>query len=282
MIQSQDRSYYIGCSDTSVVVGNWKTKTFEKWWLEKLGVNKNSFSNEATKAGNNYEHKILDSLEIEELEKDKQIIIDRLRANLDGNTDTCIYEVKTHNAEKEFKVSKQYWRQAQVEMYASGIHKLYIVAYGLIESDYNNYFNAGIIVMNLKALREYKFQEKFLYMLGKIKFEVAQDQDYMNRLCKGRVKLLGFEWNRMPAMGKCEGIINLVHYNLGCKPWYFDDVLYQEYFWKYAKKTEFYDEIRAMKSKYTDADKEKDDANSSKLIELAKLEADCVGDDRRK
>ena len=148
--------------------------------------------------------------------------------------------------------------------------------------DYNNYFNAGIIVMNLKALREYKFQEKFLYMLGKIKFEVAQDQDYMNRLCKGRVKLLGFEWNRMPAMGKREGTINLVHYNLGCKPWYFDDVLYQEYFWKYAKKTEFYDEIRALKSKYTDADKEKDDANSSKLIELAKLEADCVGDDRRK
>ena len=140
--------------------------------------------------------------------------------------------------------------------------------------DYNNYFNAGIIVMNLKALREYKFQEKFLYMLEKIKFEVAQDQDYMNRLCKGRVKLLGFEWNRMPAMGKREGTINLVHYNLGCKPWYFDDVLYQEYFWKYAKETEFYDEIRAMKSKYTDADKEKDDANSSKLIELAKLEAD--------
>lgn len=148
--------------------------------------------------------------------------------------------------------------------------------------DYNNYFNAGIIVMNLKALREYKFQEKFLYMLEKIKFEVAQDQDYMNRLCKGRVKLLGFEWNRMPAMGKREGTINLVHYNLGCKPWYFDDVLYQEYFWKYAKETEFYDEIRAMKSKYTDADKEKDDANSSKLIELAKLEAGCVGDDRRK
>ena len=148
--------------------------------------------------------------------------------------------------------------------------------------DYNNYFNAGIIVMNLKELREYKFQEKFLYMLEKIKFEVAQDQDYMNRLCKGRVKLLGFEWNRMPAMGKQEGALKLIHYNLGCKPWYFDDVLYQEYFWKYAKETEFYDEIRAMKSKYTDADKEKDDANSSKLIELAKLEADCVGDDRRK
>lgn len=147
-------------------------------------------------------------------------------------------------------------------------------------ADYNNYFNAGIIVMNLKALREYKFQDKFLYMLGKIKFEVAQDQDYMNRLCKGRVKLLGFEWNRMPAMGEQNGELKLIHYNLGCKPWYFDNVLYQEYFWKYAKETEFYDEIKEMGKDYTEADKEKDDANSSKLIELAKKEADCVGDDR--
>lgn len=141
MIQSQDRSGYIGASDTSMVVGNWKTKTFENWWLEKLGIHKNQISNEAIKAGNNYEHKILDALEIEGLEKDRQIIIDRLRVNLDGNTDTCIYEVKTHNAEKKFKVSKQYWRQAQVEMYASDIKDLYIVAYALQEDDYRNYFN---------------------------------------------------------------------------------------------------------------------------------------------
>ena len=141
MIQSQDRSYYIGASDTSMVVGNWKTKSFENWWLEKIGLRQNKLNNEAIKAGNNYEHKILETLEIEGLEKDKQIIIDRLRVNLDGNTSDCIYEVKTHNADKEFKVSKAYWRQAQVEMYASNIHKLYIVAYDLIEKDYKNYFN---------------------------------------------------------------------------------------------------------------------------------------------
>ena len=141
MIQSQDRSDYIGASDTSMVVGNWKTKSFENWWLEKLGIRKNELNNESIKAGNNYEHKILESLEIEDLEMDKQIIKDRLRVNLDGNTKTCIYEVKTHKEEKEFKVSKQYWRQAQVEMFASGIHQLVIVAYGLIENDYKNYFN---------------------------------------------------------------------------------------------------------------------------------------------
>lgn len=160
MIQSQDRSYYIGASDTSMVVGNWATKTFEKWWLEKLGFNKNDIKTEAMQTGTNYEHKILDALEIDGLEKDKQIIIDRLRVNLDGNTDTCIFEVKTHNIEKEFKVSKQYWRQAQVEMFASNIHKLYIVAYGLQEDDYKNFFNT-IDKDRIKLLQVY-YDEKFI------------------------------------------------------------------------------------------------------------------------
>lgn len=160
MIQSQDRSMYFGASDTSMIVGNWKTKTFEKWWLEKIGLHQNKLSNESIKAGNNYEHKILDALNIDNLKKDNQIIIDRLRVNLDGNTDNCIYEVKTHNAEKEFKVSKMYWRQAQVEMYASGIHKLYIVAYGLVDKDYNNYFNK--IDKDRIELIEIKYDEKFI------------------------------------------------------------------------------------------------------------------------
>lgn len=160
MIQNQDRSNYIGASDTSFVVGNWKTKSFENWWLEKIGLRRNSLNNEAIKAGNNYEHKILESLQIEGLEMDKQIIIDRLRVNLDGNTKTCIYEVKTHKADKEFKVSKAYWRQAQVEMYASNIHKLYIVSYDLIEQDYKNYFNE--IDKNRLKLHEIEYDENFI------------------------------------------------------------------------------------------------------------------------
>lgn len=160
MISSQDRSFYIGASDTSMVIGNWSTQTFESWWLEKLGLRKNNLKTEAMQAGNNYEHKILEALEISNLEMDKQVIIDRLRVNLDGNTDTCIYEVKTHNAGKEFKVSKQYWRQAQVEMYASKIHKLYIVAYALEESDYKNFFNK--IDKDRIQLIEVEYDEKFI------------------------------------------------------------------------------------------------------------------------
>ncbi len=160
MIQSQDRSGYIGASDSSMVVGNWDTKTFEKWWLEKLGLHKNTLNTESIKAGNNYEHKILEALELDGLEMDKQIIIDRLRVNLDGNTDTCIYEVKTHKADKEFKVSKQYWRQAQVEMYASGIHQLYIVSYALNGNDYINYFNE--IDKNRLSMHKIDYDENFI------------------------------------------------------------------------------------------------------------------------
>lgn len=149
-------------------------------------------------------------------------------------------------------------------------------------ADYRNYFNAGVLLMNLSELRKYKFQEKFLYTLGTIKFSVAQDQDYLNRLCKGRVTIIDKNWNRMPISKEYvdEKDLKLVHYNLGSKPWHFDDILYKEYFWQYAKKTEYYNEILEIKNNYSDEEKFEDIENGNKLRELAKKESDCVGDDR--
>ncbi len=149
-------------------------------------------------------------------------------------------------------------------------------------SSYKNYFNAGILLMNLKELREFKFQEKFLYLLETVKFTVAQDQDYLNRLCKGRVTLLKKEWNKMPIPGDeiKEEDIKLIHYNLAYKPWHFDDILYQKYFWKYAKETEFLETIQKIKENYTEEDKKIDRENSKRLLEIAQKEANCVGDDR--
>lgn len=148
--------------------------------------------------------------------------------------------------------------------------------------DYNEYFNAGILLMNLAELRKFRFQEKFLYLLEKVKYTVAQDQDYLNRLCKGRVKIVDKVWNAMPMpeLGIPAEDVKLVHYNLNAKPWHYDNILYQEFFWKYAKKTEFYDDIVKQLNSYTDQQKADDMEKGKKLIELAKYEADCVGDDR--
>ena len=148
---------------------------------------------------------------------------------------------------------------------------------------YKNYFNAGILLMNLDELRKFKFQEKFLYLLETVKFSVAQDQDYLNRLCKGRVKLLENTWDRMPIGGDITNRDeqHIIHYNLAFKPWHFEDILYKEYFWKYAQKTEYFDKILEIKNNYTDEQKFKDRESDKKLRELAQKECDCVGDDRK-
>ena len=88
MIASKDRSGFFGASDTDKIVGNYNTKSWREWWLEKIGIEKSDFTNRAMSAGTYYEHRILKSLGFE-IELDKQIIIEDLllRVNLDGNTD---------------------------------------------------------------------------------------------------------------------------------------------------------------------------------------------------
>lgn len=150
-------------------------------------------------------------------------------------------------------------------------------------ADYRRYFNAGILLMNLHEMRKFKFQEKFLYSLDRITFAVAQDQDYLNRLCKGRVKLIDRTWNRMPIEDpriRTEDV-KLVHYNLAFKPWHFEDILYKEFFWLYAQETEYFDEIQSIRENYTQEERFRDNQAHERLKRLAKRESDCVGDDRR-
>ena len=141
MIADHDRSGWIGASDVQYVIGNWKTKTWEKWWMQKLGINTDHFDNRYTVAGTNWEHRILESLHIPNLEMDRQFIIEdlRLRVNLDGNTPTRNKEVKTYQWAKGWKTPAKYINQTQVQMFGSKIFGTDIVAYGLEEADYDNF-----------------------------------------------------------------------------------------------------------------------------------------------
>jgi len=144
MIRNKDRSGWFGASDTSMIMGNWKTKTFEKWWLEKCGVSSRIFHSKAMQTGTHLEHRILDHLGIKRRDRQIRQRLLRLRVNLDGETPEEIIEVKTHSSET-FKVSKAYWQQCQVEMFASGLYfckqkKCRIVAYRVLPEDHKNYF----------------------------------------------------------------------------------------------------------------------------------------------
>ena len=144
-----------------------------------------------------------------------------------------------------------------------------------------NYINAGILVMNLKELRNFDFENKFIDLLSKIKFSVAQDQDYINVICKNRIKYLPKIWNKQPLFDKDvldKNTISLLHFNLNLKPWHYDNIMYEEEFWKYAKLTKYHDNLLNMKSLYSYELKKQDSIDYKNLKELAYYEANVLGE----
>lgn len=114
------------------------------------------------------------------------------------------------------------------------------------------YVNSGVLLMNLKKLREDKFEEHFLSLLSEYHFDsVAPDQDYLNAICNGHIYYLPARWDVMPNEAK--PIFEnpaLVHYNLFSKPWCYDGIQHGQLFWDYAKDSGYYDELRAQRASF--------------------------------
>lgn len=124
----------------------------------------------------------------------------------------------------------------------------------------NEYFNAGILLMNLKKFREQDLQSNFIKLLAQYKFVVAQDQDYLNVLCKNQTLLLPAGYNKTPTKLKGFNAKNLffIHYKINWRPWKYSGIMYEKHFWKYAKQTKYYDEIINMRDNYSEENKQKD------------------------
>ena len=148
--------------------------------------------------------------------------------------------------------------------------KYAIDALGINSKDY---FNSGILLMNLKGLREEKIEEKFIHLISTYNFDViAPDQDYLNFLCKGRVKYFHKGWDRMALIEDAsfdERDLHLIHYNMFQKPWNYSGIPYEEEFWSYAKKTPYYEEICKMKENYPKEQVEKDAQAGINLVNRA-------------
>ncbi len=126
----------------------------------------------------------------------------------------------------------------------------------------DQYINSGVLLLDLKQMREVSFGEHFLNLLNTYHFEtITPDQDYINAMCYGKVLFLGEEWDAMPPADGKRPILSdpkLIHYNLFRKPWLYDDIPYGDYFWKYAKESPFYQQILDCKAGYSDEEKEHD------------------------
>lgn len=124
----------------------------------------------------------------------------------------------------------------------------------------HEYINSGVLLMNLRKLRECDLEGHFLSLLNTYHFDsIAPDQDYLNAMCNGKIYYLDEAWDAMPNESKPPlAKTNLIHYNLFSKPWCYDGVQYGEIFWNYAQNTCYIDEICAYKTAYTDEKKKAD------------------------
>ncbi len=129
------------------------------------------------------------------------------------------------------------------------------------------YINSGVLLMNLKKLREHSLQEHFLNLLNTYHFDsIAPDQDYLNAMCNGKIHYLSEAWDAMPNDAKPPlEHTYLIHYNLFSKPWCYDGVQYADEFWKYAEDSGYIDEIKAYKADYSE-DKKKADRECLELL----------------
>lgn len=123
------------------------------------------------------------------------------------------------------------------------------------------YFQAGVLLLNTRALRELCTVGEWLEAVSNSKF-IYDDQDVLNSRCQGRVRYLDYRWN---VMNDCRGRVGklfsiatasvydaylasredpaVVHYAGADKPWNCVRCDEAARFWAYARETPFYEEL---------------------------------------
>ncbi|EEQ0769197.1 glycosyltransferase family 8 protein, partial [Campylobacter jejuni] len=121
--------------------------------------------------------------------------------------------------------------------------------------DCSKYFNAGVLVFNMNKI-SFKDTIACFKMLKKIKDPYLIDQDILNAVFQNDVKVLDdTSWNYQNTlsfidqdykfymfMDDCKNI-NIYHFISQYKPWLYPYIPNADIWWKYAKKTPFYEEI---------------------------------------
>ena len=140
----------------------------------------------------------------------------------------------------------------------------------------HNFFNAGLLLINAKIFREKQILKRFANALAEYRFVVTQDEDYLNLICKDHILWLDQRWNTEAYCAFPYPIeeAKIIHYIMVSKPWHYADCTGGDIFWRYAKETAEYDEIRAVLENYSEEEKIRDAEAMDNLLALAKFETE--------
>jgi lipopolysaccharide biosynthesis glycosyltransferase len=120
----------------------------------------------------------------------------------------------------------------------------------------SKYFNAGVLVINLKKWRSDEITAKAIeYLIQNKEYIRFHDQDVLNGLLAGQWGQLDPRWNLTPGIYDYyseeeslfpkdiyDNLIRhpyIIHFASGTKPWNSCNVYYKEHFFKYLDKTEW-------------------------------------------
>ncbi len=146
--------------------------------------------------------------------------------------------------------------------------KDYFKRTNLIENPYD-YFQAGVVLLNLEEFRKSYTTLEMLQVAASRNWYLL-DQDVLNHLAQGRVLFVDMAWNTMmdweglrvksvvslapdelrDAYHRAREVPYIVHYaGPGNKPWEYRNADMGEYFWYYARKSPYYEEISSRLDK---------------------------------
>lgn len=135
----------------------------------------------------------------------------------------------------------------------------------------HSFFNAGLMLINCRAFREFDVLGRFIEELSFYDFVVTQDEDYLNVICKDHVYWLDQRWNT-----EVEGEIpypieeaKIIHYIMFNKPWHYENCRFGDIYWRYAEKTSVFGMMKAELASYTDEQRERDRIGADNLHLLA-------------
>lgn len=122
------------------------------------------------------------------------------------------------------------------------------------------YFNTGVMVINIREFRMNDYAKKILELASRTTFRILE-QDALNSFFQTSIKYLDTAWNvpilhrefkktirYMPFTLEKQYFVNkkspfVIHFAGGFKPWQYPDEDCAEIWWNYAKKTSYYEII---------------------------------------
>ncbi|MBR3631538.1 MAG: DUF4422 domain-containing protein [Elusimicrobiaceae bacterium] len=126
-----------------------------------------------------------------------------------------------------------------------------------------NYFNTGVMLLNVEEFNKNRYSNKLLELVSHTQFRILE-QDGLNKFFQSTIKYIPSAWNFPTLNSVYKSMIEwmpyefavkykqdrlspkIIHFAGSEKPWYYLENEMADIWWKYARKTPFYEMILEM------------------------------------